>query len=86
MTDSFVEILTNDPKLGETLRQSGWKLNGMTDDPQFPQYPKAPSNATTRFAHPSHAKIMLKLMGRALQGKRKGNLWKQGKRKKVRVV
>lgn len=59
----------------------------MTDEPQFPQYPKAPSNVTTRFAHPSQAKPLLKLMSRALQGKGKRGLFNhQAKRKKTRVI
>lgn len=57
----------------------------MTDETpaQFPSY----AGAGTHFASPAHAKIMTKLMSRALTGKRGKSIWsKSPKRKKPRIV
>lgn len=45
-----------------------------------------PSYTGPQFASHAHAKIMTKLMGRALQGKRGRSIWTKGKRKKARIV
>lgn len=57
----------------------------MTDETpeQFPSY----QGAGPQFASHAHAKPLLKLMIRALQGKRGKSIWaKPAKRKKARIV
>lgn len=89
MSEHYVEILTKDPKFAQQLSKSGWKFqtHDMPDEKpiQFPSYPNVPRGTPIATHH--QAKPLMKLMIRALQGRKGKSLFNaKVKKKKVRVI
>lgn len=84
MTESYVEIITNDADVSCILADSGWKpiMNDAAPE-RFPKYDAPPP---LMHSH-KQAKPILKLMTRALRGRKGQGLFNRpAKHKKPRIV